>query len=73
MQQLLNHQLLVMQSCNSPYRLRYAPKGARQQRCRSTMRAAHFLPESSEGDEEVVLIVYGIETRIHIDLYHYVQ
>ena len=27
--------------CNSTYRLRYAPKGARQQRSKATMRAAH--------------------------------
>ena len=30
-----------MISCNSTYRLRYAPKGARQQRSQATMRAAH--------------------------------
>ena len=29
-------------SCNSPYRLRYAPKGARQQRSEATMRSAHL-------------------------------
>ena len=28
--------------CNSPYRLRYAPKGARQQRSEATMRSAHL-------------------------------
>ena len=29
-------------SCNSTYRLRYAPKGARQQRSKATMRSAHL-------------------------------
>ena len=29
-------------SCNSAYRLRYAPKGARQQRNKATMRSAHL-------------------------------
>ena len=28
--------------CNSTYRLRYAPKGARQQRSKATMRSAHL-------------------------------
>ena len=28
--------------CNSAYRLRYAPKGARQQRSKATMRSAHL-------------------------------
>ena len=32
----------IMDSCNSPYRLRYAPKGARQQRSKATMRSAHL-------------------------------
>ena len=29
-------------SCNSTYRLRYAPKGARRQRSEETMKSAHF-------------------------------
>ncbi len=29
-------------SCNNIYRLRYAPKGARQQRSKATMRSAHL-------------------------------
>ena len=29
-------------SCNSTYRLRYAPKGTRQQRSKATMRSAHL-------------------------------
>ena len=28
--------------CNNTYRLRYAPKGARQQRSKATMRSAHL-------------------------------
>ena len=34
--------LLLFASCNSTYRLRYATKGARQQRSKATMRSAHL-------------------------------
>ena len=39
---------------NSTYRLRYAPKGARQQRSKATMRSALLLPERSEGKTKVM-------------------
>ena len=32
----------ILQGCNSTYRLRYATKGARQQRSEATMRSAHL-------------------------------
>ena len=32
----------ILLCCNSTYRLRYAPKGARQQRSKATMRSAHL-------------------------------
>ena len=34
--------LLPSLCCNSTYRLRYAPKGARRQRSKATMRPTHF-------------------------------
>ena len=34
--------LLMREGCNSTYRLRYALKGARQQRSKATMRSAHL-------------------------------
>ena len=34
--------LLLFNCCNSSYRLRYAQKGARQQRSKATMRSAHL-------------------------------
>ena len=34
--------LSIIESCNSTYRSRYAPKGARQQRSRATMKSAHL-------------------------------
>ena len=42
-----NHQshkciFYLLLRCNSTYRLRYAPKGARQQRSKATMRSAHL-------------------------------
>ena len=37
---VLSH--LVVYRCNNTYRLRYAPKGARQQRSKATMRSAHL-------------------------------
>ena len=40
--------------CNSTYRLRYTPKGARQQRSRATMRHAHLLPERREGKTKAI-------------------
>ena len=39
---------------NSTYRLRYAPKGARQQRSQATMRSVHLLPERREGKTKVI-------------------
>ena len=39
---------------NSTYRLRYAPKCARQQRSKVTMRSAHLLSEQSEGETKVM-------------------
>ena len=39
---MIEYALEVGSSCNSPYRLRYAPKGARQQRSEATMRSAHL-------------------------------
>ena len=41
-------------SCNSTYRLRYAPQSVWQQRSKVTMRAAHLLPEQSEGKTKVM-------------------
>ena len=41
-------------SCNTTYRLRYAPQSVRQQRRRATMRSAHLLPEQSEGKTKVM-------------------
>lgn len=38
----LNQNPLISYSCNSTYRLRYATKGARQQRSKATMRPAHL-------------------------------
>ena len=32
----------LLRSCNNTYRLRYAPKGARQQRSKATMRSTHL-------------------------------
>ena len=40
--------------CNSPYGLRYASKGVRQQRSKATMRPTHRLPERSEGKTKVM-------------------
>ena len=40
--------------CNNTYRLRYAPKGARQQRSKATMRSAHLLPERREGKTKAI-------------------
>ena len=37
---VLSH--LVVYRCNNTYRLRYAPKGARQQRSKATMRSTHL-------------------------------
>ena len=34
--------ITALLSCNNTYRLRYAPKGARQQRSKATMRSAHL-------------------------------
>ena len=34
--------VVIIVSCNSTYRLRYATKGARQQRSKATMRSAHL-------------------------------
>ena len=51
---LLLLDMLTQQSCNSTYRLRYAPKGARHQRSKATMRSAHLLPERSEGKTKVI-------------------
>ena len=39
---LAHFELLVLMRCNSAYRLRYATKGARQQRSKATMRPAHL-------------------------------
>ena len=56
-------------SCNSTYRLRYAQKGARQQRSRATMRSAHikYLNEVKVKQRwwGNSLTVYGIETFLH--------
>ena len=54
--------------CNSSYRLRYAPKGARRQRSKATMKSALLLPKrrQNKGDEEIVLTVHGIETRSYL-------
>ena len=41
-------------SCNNTYRLRYAQKGARQQRSKVMMRAALLLPERREGKTKVI-------------------
>ena len=40
-QKLLLHIFVLKIRCNSTYHLRYAPKGARQQRSKATMRSAH--------------------------------
>ena len=45
---------LEWQGCNNTYRLRYAPKGARQQRSEVTMRPTHCLPERREGKTKVI-------------------
>ena len=39
---LVSFVILLRKSCNSTYRSRYAPKGARQQRNKATMRSAHL-------------------------------
>ena len=39
---------------NSTYRLRYAPKGVRQQRSEATMKSALLLPEQSEGKTKLI-------------------
>ena len=39
---------------NSTYRLRYAPKGARRQRSKATMKSALLLPERSEGKTKMM-------------------
>ena len=44
----------MIKCCNSTYRSRYAPKGARQQRSRATMKSALLLPERSEGKTKVI-------------------
>ena len=45
---------LLTGRCNSTYRLRYAPKGARRQRSKAMMRSAHLLPEQSEGKTKMM-------------------
>ena len=45
---------LLTGRCNSTYRLRYAPKGARRQRSKAMMRSAHLLPERSEGKTKMM-------------------
>ena len=45
---------IIYCGCNSTYRSRYAPKGARQQRRKATMRPAHLLPELREGKTKVI-------------------
>ena len=50
----LANMLANKECCNSTYRLRYAPKGVRQQRSKATMRPAHLLPERSEGKTKVI-------------------
>ena len=52
-------------SCNSTYRLRYEPKGARRQRSKATMRSTYCLPERREGKTKAIkkcTTGYSIET-----------
>ena len=44
----------LLESWNYIYRLRYAPKGTRQQRSEVTMKFAYCLPERSEGKTKVI-------------------
>ena len=41
-------------SCNSTYRLWYAPQSVRQQKSEVTMRSTHCLPEWSEGKTKAI-------------------
>ena len=54
--------------CNSTYRLWYAPKGARQQRSRATMRSAHLKclneVKAKQSWQENMLTIYSIETQL---------
>ena len=59
---------------NSTYRLRYEPKGARQQRSKATMRSALLLPKQSEGKTKVMKQQYLPFTVLkRVALWRYIQ
>ena len=57
--------------CNSTYRLRYAPKGARQQSRKAMMRSAYCLPERSEGKTKVLKQQYLPSTVLELATFLY--